>query len=362
MDLEEIARQHNSFLVPAFAIKIDGLDLLRDKQLAVAGLEAEQILNGAGRFSFTVLNAWDITERMFLYNGGNALELLKFGAPVEIRMGYGSTQDLPLIMRGTITEISTNFPETGYPELTVAGSDLLFPLTLGKRSQTWSQVKRSDVVTQILNGYNLSGEVSASEVTRPQIEQNQQSDMEFILNFAKDDGKDGKEVNFYMFDRNVRYGPSRSGEAPALAMKWGRGLISFKPEANLSGQVSEVLVLGRDVANNTDFIGRANAAQLDGNSRAGRELETVIPNSPLRVRRPVSSQAEADAIALSILADRVSKKLSGDGECFGWHELRPDTYVDLQDLGRGFSAKYYIEKVTHKVDVSGYRCKFKVKN
>lgn len=358
MDLEDIARQHDSFLVPAFAIKIDGLDLLRDKQVAVAGVEAEQVLSGAGRFSFTVLNTWDITERMFRYNGGNVLELLKFGAPVEIRMGYGSTQDLPLIMRGTITEISTNFPESGYPELTVAGSDLLFPLTLGKRSHTWSRVKNSDVVTQVLNGYNLSGDIAASEVTKPQIEQNQQSDMEFILNLAKED----KEANFYIHDRTVRYGPPRSSEAAALSMKWGRGLISFKPEANLSGQVTEVLVLGRDVPNNADFIGRASATAQDGASSVGNVLATQIPSTPLRVRRPVSSQAEADALARAILAERTGKKISGDGECFGWHELRPDTSVDLQDLGAGFTGKYYIEKVTHKVDVGGYRCKFKVKS
>jgi phage protein D len=361
MDLEDIARQHDSFLVPAFAIKIDGLDLLRVKNIAVAGVEAEQVLNGTGRFSFTVLNTWDITARKFLYGNDSVLELLKFGAPVEIRMGYGSTQDLPLIMRGTITEISTNFPESGYPELTVAGSDLLFPLTLGKRSHTWSRVKNSDVVTQILNGYNLSGDIAASTVTKPQIEQNQQSDMDFILNLAKDDS----DANFYIDDRKVRYGAARSDEAAALSMKWGRGLISFKPEANLSGQVTEVLVLGRDVANNADFIGRASAntsTSEQDRSSVGAVLATQIPNTPLRVRRPVSSQAEADALARAILADRTGKKISGDGECFGWHALRPDTSVDLQDLGDGFSGKYYIEKVTHKVDVGGYRCKFKVKS
>jgi len=42
-------------------------------------------------------------------------------------------------------------------------------------------------------------------------------------------------------------------------------------------------------------------------------------------------------------------------------ELRPDRNVELDKLGLPFSKTYYIQQATHKIDSSGYRTRFKVK-
>ena len=41
--------------------------------------------------------------------------------------------------------------------------------------------------------------------------------------------------------------------------------------------------------------------------------------------------------------------------------MRPDRNVELDNLGAPFSKTYYIQQATHKIDSSGYRTRFKVK-
>ena len=58
----------------------------------------------------------------------------------------GDSARLPTLITGTITEISTSFPESGFPDLIVAGYDRAFPLTVGKNSRTWTKASDSDAV------------------------------------------------------------------------------------------------------------------------------------------------------------------------------------------------------------------------
>ena len=81
----------------------------------------------------------------------------------------------------------------------------------------------------------------------------------------------------------------------------------------------------------------------------------------LRLRQPVFTQAEADQRAKAALNERAKQFLTGEGETIGLPELRPDRNVELDNLGAPFSKTYYVQQATHKIDSSGYRTRFKVK-
>ena len=81
----------------------------------------------------------------------------------------------------------------------------------------------------------------------------------------------------------------------------------------------------------------------------------------LRLRQPVFTQAEADQRAKAALNERAKQFLTGEGETIGLPEIRPDRNVELDNLGVPFSKTYYIQQATHKIDASGYRTRFKVK-
>ena len=151
------------------------------------------------------------------------------------------------------------------------------------------------------------------------------------------------------------------------SLAWGEGLLSFKPEANLAGQIAKVEVYGWDRNAKKPIVGIARAGEESGlmGKSAGQRLSrftrdpTKLPT--LRLRQPVFTQSEADQRARAALNERAKQFLTGDAECIGLPEIRPDRKVQLDKLGVPFSKTYYVQQATHKIDANGYRTRFKVK-
>jgi uncharacterized protein len=177
MDLADFSNANGAFYAPSFLVKAGGQSLTHNLGLAVTQVEVDLALGAAGRFSFTVANSYDLQKHAFVTTYGQPVfELLKFGTTIEVAMGYGDFSRLPTMITGAITEVTTGFAEGGSPELTVAGYDALFPLTLGKQSRSWKDITDSGVISKLANEYGLNADIQSTQETHAQIEQNQESD------------------------------------------------------------------------------------------------------------------------------------------------------------------------------------------
>jgi phage protein D len=376
MKLADLSNGYGDFYAPAFLLRLGGVDVVRQLLLAVSQVEVELVMNDASRFSFTLVDCFDQEVGRFLTgHGDDLLEVLTLGAEVEVCIGYGDASSTPTALLGQVATISTNFPETGAPELVVAGYDHGYPLTLGKNSDSWRDRKDSEVVQQIANFHHLDADIEDTGERRPQTEQNQKNDWDFLKDLARRNSAPGERQHFEVYvepgavgsNPTLYFGKPRVGAAPVAILKWGAGLLSFKPEANLAGQVSEVEVYGWDVRNKQPIVGRARADAVSGPGgksiaqHVGALVHAPERQPKLRVRQPVFTQAEADTRANAALDDVTRNFLTGDAECIGLPELRPDRTVELTNLGLAFSGIYYIEQATHRLDSGGYRTRFKVR-
>jgi uncharacterized protein len=363
MRLADFSQKYGDFYVPAFSVKVAGADLIRDSFVAVTQVEVDLVLGAMSRFSFTVTNAFDMDRREFLdTTGKDLLQTLTFGADVQVAVGYGDTTSLPVLVTGVITEVGTNFADGGTPELTIAGYDNGYPMSVGKSSASWSQRRDSDVVADIARLHNLAADITPTKVQQPQIEQNQESDLEFIKKLADRN----ERYKFHVTGKTLHFGPANDKQDPVVVLPYGGGLLSFKPEANLAGQVGAVEIVGWDTARKQAIVGRASRGDEPGRDprreSAGDYLQSVVRDQPtLRLRQPVRSQAEADERARAALAERAQEFLTGEGETLGLPEILPDTMVALEGIGRRFSKSYYVEEAIHHIDGNGYRTRFKVK-
>ena len=364
MDLADFSDRYGGFYAPAFAVRVAGQDLIRGLAIGVSQVEADLTLGAAGRFSFTVVDTYDLESHSFRSGTGQlVLDVLKFGAAVEIAFGYGDAARLTPVIAGLITEITTGFAEGGTPDLAVSGYDYLWPMTLGKRSQSWRQQSDSDAVSTLAREYGLgSGQIVSTTEVHPQIEQNQESDYEFVKKLA--------ERNHYEFyvdeNRDLHFGPPHDGEQGIVTLRWGESLLSFRPEANLAAQVSAVEVYGWDPQTKKPIVGRAEAGDESGHDprrqSGGQRVRAALAKAPvLQLRQPVFTQAEAKQRAEAVLNDHAKRFLTGEAESIGLPDLRPDRNVTLGNLGDPFSKTYYLQDTTHKYDGSGYRTHFKVK-
>ncbi|REE18420.1 hypothetical protein B0G71_1436 [Paraburkholderia sp. BL27I4N3] len=363
MDLAAVSERNGAFYAPAFRIAVDGKPLIQTLAIGVSQVEVDLSLSAAGRFSFTVIDTFDMKQRAFLSGYGEpVLDILRFGARVEIAMGYGQLSSLTTLISGIVTEVTTSFPDSGTPELSVAGFDDLFALTLGKRARSWKNARDSDVVSAIASEYTLRASVSDTTEKHAQTEQNQESDLEFIKKLA--------ERNHYEFyvdtQRMLHFALPSDRKDGILNLNWGAGLLNFKPEANLAAQVSKVQVYGWDPDNKRAFVGQAQAGEESGHDprrlSGGERLRGALNRDVvLQLRQPVFTEAEARQRALAVLDDHAKQFVTGEAECFGVPDLLPDTNVTLGNLGNPFSKTYYVQQATHKVDSGGYRTRLKVK-
>src|SRR6185503_5453437 len=138
MELVTLSKDYGNFYAPAYTVRIGGTDLMRELVVAVSQVEVDLVLGAASRFSFTLTDCYSHQFHAFKTGRGqDLLPLLALGAEVEIGLGYGDAKSTPIAVSGLITEITTNFPEGGSPELSVAGYDHGFSMTIGKNSRTW---------------------------------------------------------------------------------------------------------------------------------------------------------------------------------------------------------------------------------
>jgi phage protein D len=370
LTIREIERARTNFYAPAFEIRAGGANVVRDLHLEITSVTVEQSLEGAHRFSFVVNNGFDISQREFIKVRGKTLpDLFEFGMPVEVRMGYGERSGLTDMLSGIVTELSTSFPSSGLPQLTISGYDHSYRLMKGSESQNWENRRDSDVARAIATQYNLTANVEDTKVEHPKIEKSQESAAQFLRRLAQRNG-----FEFFVVKKELVFRTPDNDAKGAIELVWGRGLTSFSPTINLSEQVTRVEVYGWNVQTKKAIVGKAQRGDEPGRDRtrvsgqpriSGAEvLQRVCKGDEgvLRVREPVFSQQQADQAARAILKRRSEGFVGGRGDSIGIPEITPNANVSLKGLGDVFSTTFYVHQATHTVDSSGYRTTFEVKD
>ena len=363
MDLTTLEDTYKDFYVPAFKVSVGGKDAVRELFLTVTNAEVDLAEKAAGRFTFTVANAFDWEARDFVAKQEESnidlLELFAFGSRIEVFFGY--SDELRSLLSGIVTEIGTSFSEGGIPELTVSGYDDLYPLTTGKNTRHWEDVRDSDAVADLVGSTSLKQSIQPTDPEKERIDQSQESDFAFLEKLADRNG-----ATFYVRAGQFYFGPRNNNQSEAFALPWGKGLLSFSPEANLARQVQAVEVRSRSTEAGQAIIGRAprpSQTAQDPTSESGSDtVASALNNQPtMRVRAAVHTQAEADARAQAILEEIEQEFVTGSGESIGLPDIVPDINIALQGIGRTFSKTYYVDSAKHTISGGGYRTSFSVK-
>jgi uncharacterized protein len=285
-------------------------------------------------------------------------------------MGY--TNSLPSLFFGEITELKPTFPADGVSKLEIGGHDLSHRMSRGCHFRSWAEMKDSEVAMQIAEEYNMVPFVQDTEEVRRKIKQNGESDFEFLTKRAEKQRRKFEVV----VRGNVLYFNERQEEESAevvAILKWRESLLSFSPELNTAGVVSEVTVQGYDPMTKEKIVGQARWEDIWG-TRADRisggqmaeeiyawEMGEKKPDECVRTE-PVYTAKEAKDRALAILKAKADTFITGTGESLGLPEIRVRSAILLEGLGP-FSMPYYITGTTHTMSgAGGYQTTFTVKS
>lgn len=357
MDMKQLASQYHSFLAPSFEIRLGGMNLVH-LGTAITEVEVDASLHEAAFCRFRIGNVFNPTDRELRWID----DVFTFGKKIQISFGYADRQQE--VFSGILTSIRTLFLERSQPEIEISGYDLAYPLTKGRRPRAWEQVRHSDVVRKLADEYHIRAEVEETEAIYPKLTKlGGESDWHFIRRLALHN-----DCDVFVRDEKLLFRKPLNKREPRIELEWGRHLIRFSPEVTLRGQQSKVQVRGWNIRSKQPITGEAgkeqeSAREPQGGRRSGAELVEIFGKETAEEHwdYPVFSQQEADILARSLYNRHAEVLMTGVGEMIGVPDIRPGDRVVLGGLGSKFSRPYDIKRCIHRLNSSGYRTIFYVK-
>lgn len=359
----------SSALTPACKVAIGGAALKGQAASALVSIVACQDVAAPGWFELRMSNRPMPGINPLLSDDSR----FKVGNSVEIKMGYEDKERRPKrVLAGEITGLELDF-HSGQEMLTVRGHDLGHRLQRGRKTQTFTQAKDSDIARKIATAAKLKSQAVDTKVTHDYVLQHNQTDWDFLKLRACNLG-----YEVLVEDRTLIFRPPGIG-APSLltlARESSKGtakLLEFRPRLSAVGLAGEVVVQGWDPKQKQPIVGRASSADLEGKmggSQWGLDVAAAVFRSKADASRPaatlvdwpVFSPAEAQQIARGRLSTMALSYVTGDGVAMGDPLLKAGMVVKIDGFGKRFSGLYYLASVRHTYSPSrGYRTAFSVR-
>jgi len=384
-----IFSQKETFYVPRFEVYIDKKKLEGDVINDILQVTYKDSINDIDSFSIEI-NNWDSEKRTFKFAPPQKgfEEIFDPGKKIEIWMGY--YKNTRRMMRGVITGLEPNFPESGASTLSVHGLNELHQLRTEQHTYSWENTGKTDtdIATELCGrpvkkgqpglGLTIDAQPDPDESADKTVFMNNEYDIVFLLERARRHGYD-----VYLEDENATtlfFGRStNTADAPTYQLERGKSLISFRPSLTTAKQVGAVNVRGWNRKTNkainvtytlkdlwkAEKKSQKEIARLDQIAKAYGERTEVVTD------KPAHDDNEAKQIAKAILSDIHHKQITATGSTVGLPDLRSGCSVEIigfsvQSDAAGtpkgpssdFDGDYFVTDSTHTIGGSGYRTEF----
>lgn len=338
-----------AYFAPRARVDISGVTLAADVSRHVLSVRYDNNVELADMFTVVL----DNTDNRF-----TDAPLFEPGKELELHLGYGD-EPAPMML-GEIASIEPSFPQSGAPTLTVSGYDRSYRLRHDVPDRpAFLFTNDSLMATQIALEAGLIPVVDPSPFPPKTSLPRTAPDMAILKERAL-----ANSFEVYVHWDKLYFRLPRP-PAEATALEWGRNLSSFAPRLSHAGLAGIQVVRGYNEDLALSIVGVMTTTALDLDSiieRLGEAGVGALAALGRRVvgRQSVKSPVDAVALAKALLQDILDGMYEANGSCIGLPELRAGTFVEVTGVGRRFSGRYRLNKVTHTLDSSGYRTDFEV--
>jgi uncharacterized protein len=385
-----IYSQSETFYVPRFEVYIGGKKLDANIINDILQVTYKDSINDIDGFTIEV-NNWDADQRMFKFAppqkayGG----VFDPGKKIEIWMGY--YKNIRRMMRGEITGLEPNFPESGASTLTVHGLNELHKYRTEKHTYSWVHQKKTD--TDIAKdlcgrpvkkgqpglGLAIDPKPDSSESADEIVFMNNEFDIVFLVERARRHGydiylEDEAKTPTLFFGRT-----SDSSAAPLYQLEWGKSLINFRPTLTTADQVGAVTVRGWDrkanqaidVTYTLQELWKDQKKSQTEIARLSQIAQAYGNRTDVITDKPAHDKVEAKKMAKAALTNKNNKLIVATASTVGLPDLRSGCAVEILGFGvqtdkqgnpqgssSDFDGEYFVTDSTHTIGGSGYRTEF----
>lgn len=344
-------------LAPNCDVLIDDRPLKIVPQSGLTRLEITQDLEAPGMVTLEFDDYWDLSKGAI---DDSLIDLFELGGQVEVKLGYGQQSESVFI--GDITGLEPEFSREGPPRLVVRGHDFSHRLMRGTKTQTFTEMRDSDIVSQVARGAKLSVQASRTKEKLDYVLQHNQTDLAFIRQRA---ARIGYEA--IVEHKKLLFRPFKLKEKSTLTLHL-EDLWEFSPRLSTLGLVDKVEVRGWNPSQKKpEVIGKAQVgdqqfAKLGRVSGAKVAVKEFGRATRQIINQTASSIPEAKAIAEGQLNLIALGYITGQGSCQGNSALRPGNLITIEGIGKQFSGDYYVTATTHRYSEEvGYETEFTVR-
>jgi phage protein D len=340
-------------MTPEIRLTVEGTELSEDAKNDVLSLTVQDDLGYPSAFSLRLSN-WDDAKVDMKWSDR---DLFQTGKPAAIEMGY--RDHLVPIISGEITGAELSVDVEEMPIFTVRGYDRWHRLMRGKKTNSYTKMKDSDIASQIASDLGLAADTEDSGQTLDYVLQRNQTDADFLRGRAQ---RIGYEV--FVQDTKLVYRKRKYQEPQALQLSREDDGLELHVRLSTMQQVSDIAVRGWDISGKKAIIGTARSsdetAKMGGKEGGLQTASDAFGSATVAgVMDIPSSQAEADQLAKAMLQQKALSYITAEGRCIGRADLRAGAVAQIDGLGLRFSGLYYIDSTRHiYTRTTGYRTEF----
>jgi phage protein D/phage baseplate assembly protein gpV len=270
-----------------------------------------------------------------------------FALGTSVDIALRAEGDPVVVTNGEITAIVVEPGAGGRHELVLTGFDVTHRLARGPRTRSFQQMTDADIAGQIAADHGLDTDIEATREVHEYVLQTSQTDYAFLRQRADRIGFD-----LWISDKTFFFKPRPRAAAAPPTLRWGENLQKFKVRFSSADRCDEVTVRGWDAVAKRAVVGRATEGDLGSTAPAAEELAGSARDAFGQVARfagqfPVATQAEADALASSLLLKASGGEVVLRGEARGDPMLAAGAEVTLERVGARLAGRYRLTSVEH---------------
>lgn len=320
---------------PDFIVKCNGTELASTAHILLLEVHAEFNRIASARI---VLSDGEVSAEDFQWSSS---EHFIPGVEIEIEIGYGGEKET--VFQGVV--LRQKIRSTGHGSaLEVLCKHPAYRLLTSEKFNVFSDSTDSDAIQSIVNSYNRTIDIPATEVIHENLVQYKISDWDFIVNRAEansmviiPNGLDLKAVN-----------PQVAGTS-VLNLQYGATILDFEAELDGLQQEAQVWSHGWDPENHEriEFESELSDLATAGDLSSGRlanDLELANEQyhySAVFAQQEVEALAKAEQLRRRLSKIKARMRIQGNAACV------PGATVELNGLGSRFNGKMLVSGVKH---------------
>lgn len=350
-EFSKLEETYLGFINPDFTIKVGQKTVQKD--FAIVDLKVKMsAAYDIGSCEFTVAGIMDLEEGEIQKE---VLSTFKTGEVVEVEVGY--TSNLQGVFKGYINSLAYEFSGQG-PAITVECLDAKGALVNNKTWVNFGKKDIKEIVTSILNEKckdyadigTIESDFDAGEEgaydESPEIKKDV-DDYQYLKAFAERTNN-----SFCVIYDKIHFCKNLADTAEVgIKLEWGKHLLTFSMEHDISQQIGAVEVYGMDHIEHKTFSGKATNTD---------QVPKVVKNKVIMINDPkgVVNEGQATALAKHTLAAHQTRFMTCKGSTIGLPDLKAGDKVEIGGMGEGLNGTYYLTHVTHSINGGGYLTSF----